>query len=132
MDFSKEDFSKEHQTTSAYLPTGLNLVNGTTIVADLVADLQRELILFVVGPYDGVSLSFYREGQTIFSWRTTERLSSQQLSATAPLHQTLTYPLDHQEQCEVIRTLLLETFFALPVAEEGERYQTAPPETVFL
>jgi hypothetical protein len=106
--------SEESKATSAYMPNGLNLVNGTTVVLDLVADLQQEMILLVAGPYEGVYLSLYRNGRKLCCWRTTERLSYKHLSAMPHQHRTLDYPQDHQEQCKTIRTLVLDTFFALP------------------
>ena len=108
---------EENNTTKAYMPSGLRLVDGTTVVSDLVADLQREMILFVIGPYEGVYLSLYRTGREICYWRTTEKLSYKQLSATPHQHRTLAYPADRQGQCEAIRTLVLDTFFAPPAAE---------------
>jgi len=41
-----------HEKRNASMLNGLRLVDGTTVVADLVADLQREMILsFVVIPF---------------------------------------------------------------------------------
>lgn len=109
----------ESNPPQAYLPNGLRLVNGTTVVPDLVRDLQRPMTLFVIGPYEGAYLSLYRgmyHGEsktcTLLYWRTMKHLSYAQLSAMP--HQTLDYPDDYQQQCEVIRTLVLYTFFALP------------------
>jgi hypothetical protein len=109
----------ESQPPQAYMPNGLRLVNGTTVVPDLVRDLQRPMTLFVIGPYEGAYLSLYRgiyhgenEPCTLLYWRTMKQLSYVQLSAMP--HQTLDYPQNHQQQCEVIKTLILDTFFAVP------------------
>jgi hypothetical protein len=109
------------------MPNGLRLVDGTTVVADLVTDLQREMILLVIGPYEGAYLSLYRNGRELYYWRTTERLSYKQLSAMPHQHRTLAYPEDYQGQCEAIRTLVLYTFFALCVDEEGTLDNLKPP-----
>ena len=122
--------SEESKATSAYMPNGLSLVNGTTVVSDLVADLQREMILFVIGPYEGAYLSLYRNGRALYYWRTTERLSYKQLSAMPHQHRMLPYPQDHQGQCEAIRTLVLDTFFALPAAPEDTQHNLKPPGAV--
>lgn len=108
---------KDDASEAAYMPNGLKLVDGTTVVSDLVCDLQREMTLFVIGPYEGTYLSLYRNNQEIFSWHTTELLSYKQLTAIPHQHRTLAYPQDHQQQCEVIRTLILNTFFALGAGE---------------
>jgi hypothetical protein len=105
-------------TTVAYLPQGLSLVNDTTVVTDLVRNLQREMILFVIGPYEETYLSLYRNNQEIFYWQTTEQLSYKQLTARPYQHRTLAYPQDYQQQCESIRTLILNTFFALGAGKD--------------
>ncbi len=109
---------KDGDTAVAYLPHGLSLVDGTTVVSDLVRDLQREMILFVIGPYEEAYLSLYRNNQEIFYWHTTEQLSYKQLSAIPHQHRTPAYPQDHQQQCESIRTLILNTFFALGAGKD--------------
>jgi hypothetical protein len=123
---------EERKTTKVYMPNGLRLVDGTTVVSDLVTDLQREMILFVAGPNEGVYLSLYRNGRELCYWRTTEKLSYKQLSATPHQHRMLVYPEDRQGQYEVVRTLILDSFFVPPTAEDGPPGDQKPAGAVSL
>jgi hypothetical protein len=106
-------------SSKMYTLAGLNLVDGTSVVADLVADLQHETTLLVLGPYEDLYLSLYRRGQSMYYWVTTEQLTYKELSAMPQQRQTLAYPGDHQEQYMAVRRLMLDTFFTLATEQKS-------------
>jgi hypothetical protein len=120
---------EQHSSQPAMLH-GLNLVDSTPIVSDLVTDLQQKSILLVAGPYEGAYLNLYRIDQEIHYWRTVEKLSFTQLSAMS--HETLAYPEGHQGQCEAIRTLVLDTFFILRPEENSNQSDQKPDTAISL
>jgi hypothetical protein len=121
---------EEHHSSPPYMPYGLNLVDSTPIVSDLVTDLQQERLLLVAGPYEGTYLSLHRSGQEIHYWQTAEKLPFTQLSAMP--HKTLAYPEGFQSQCEAIRTLVLDTFFVLCPAQNSDQSEQKPNNAISL
>ncbi len=115
-------------SSKAYSLAGLNLVDTTSVVADLVADLQREMTLFVLGPYEGRYLSLYRNGQLMYYWTTTEQLSYEELSAMPQQRRTLTYPGSYQEQHMAVRRLVLDTFFTFATEQNSSPAELQIPE----